>query len=263
MARSINIFFRRVGFPICLFILCVSNPAFGVQEKELDIRKEVRAIQKDFRVHVHYRYDQEFYFPPGSKLERIGSSATELSDAEIRRALPIVRIFLLNYPERILRRHLSDIYLLRDLKMAGGGWGGTYYENGIYINCNSSQRFMLSAMFHEISSMLLKQYRFPKRAWLSINGSEGRYVGASHFADGRNKGSSSSKQGLKMGFITNYARSNFENDFNEMSEFLFTRYYQLSRLGKEYPKIGEKMELAIDFYKRIDKDFEFTDKAKL
>jgi len=34
-------------------------------------------------------------------------------------------------------------------------------------------------------------------------------------------------------------------------------------LAKEYPKIGEKMVLAMDFYKSIDDDFEFTDKAKL
>lgn len=263
MTRSINPFFRQIGLPICIVILYASNPAYGVQDKELNIRKEVRAIQKDFRVQVHYHYDQEKYFPPGSRLERINSSASELSDAEIRRALPIVRIFLSNYPERVLRRHLSNIYLMRDLKMAGGGWGGTYYDNGIYINCNSSQRFMLSAMFHEISSMLLRKYPFPKRAWLNVNGREGRYIGVSQFADGRNKGNSSSKQGLQMGFITNYARSNLENDFNEMSEFLFTRYYQLSRMGKEYPKIGAKMELSIDFYKRIDKDFEFTNKAKL
>ncbi len=248
---------------VCLAAICVASPVYGVQKKELDIRKEVRDIQKKFRVRVHYRYDEELYFPAGSTLERFNSSAIQLSEAEIRRALPIVRVFLSNYPRRILRRHLGDIYLMRELKMGGGGWGGTYYKKGIYINCRASQRFILSTMFHEISSMLMKTYRFPERAWLRVNGSEARYIGTRHFADGQNSGGSSSKQGLEMGFVTNYAHSSLENDFNEMSEYLFTRYYRLRHLGKEYPKIGEKMELAIDFYKGIDDEFEFTDKAKL
>lgn len=263
MTHSRVYLFRHFYLVLCLGILCISNPVYGVQEKELDIRREVRAIQKEFRVRVHYLYDEDMYFPPGSTLERFNSSATELSETDIRRVLPVVRVFLSSYPDRILRRHLGDIYLMQELTMAGGGWGGTYYKSGIYINCKAGERKILSTMYHETSSMLMKNYRFPTRAWQNINGSEARYIGAQHFADGRNRGGASSKQGFEMGFLTNYARSSLENDFNVMSEWLFTRFYRLRRLAKEYPKIGEKMELAIDFYKDVDDDFEFTDKAKL
>ena len=243
--------------------LLAPEPAAAARDPELNIRSEVRDIQREFRVRVHYRYDEQRYFPPGSRLEKVAASATELTDDELRRVLPIVRIFLSSYPKSMLRRHLQDVFVMKDLQMGGGLWGGTYYDRGIYVNCAMSDRSILSTMFHEISSMLMHKYPFPERKWLQANGPGSKYIGAHHFANGRNNGSASTYSGLENGFITNYARSNIENDFNEMSEWLFTRYYTLRRLAKEYPRIAEKMQLAIDFYLRVDDDFEFTDKAKL
>ncbi len=256
------IFAMRPVISIAVFaLLLVVLPAAAA--RDADIRDEITDLRREFRVRVHYEYDEALYFPDGSHMAARGASATELSPDEVRRALPMVRIFLASYPERILRRFLSDVYLFNDFQYADGRWGGTYYKNSIYINCRARQKYMLKTMFHELSSVLMKRYPFPTREWQKINGRESRYIGAHHFADGRNYGSATSRQGLELGFITNYAASSLENDFNEISEWLFVQHYELRQLARDYPKIAAKADLAKAFYKRIDDDFEFRDRARL
>lgn len=219
------------------------------------IKDEVEAIRADFGVEVHYLYARSRYFPMGLRVR--SGKAAQLPIDELERVLPFVRAFLSSYPAHLIRENLSDIYLASQLSFSGRDYGGTYIRSSIYVSSASDKYqyddlFVLGALHHEFSSILMYRYDFPFEAWQAVN--KDRFVYPENALDmlESKDGNEIDEALLEGGFLRRYATSDMENDINVMAEWLFTKPDELRALGARFDRIGRKARIAKDFYRSID-----------
>jgi hypothetical protein len=63
------------------------------------------------------------------------------------------------------------------------------------------------------------------------------------------------KDEFEKGIVSVYGQTNYENDFNEYSEMIFTRPQKFRKIMQQYPRVREKFLVWLDFYKSIDPIF--------
>jgi hypothetical protein len=63
------------------------------------------------------------------------------------------------------------------------------------------------------------------------------------------------KADYEDGFITDYGRTTFENDFNEYAAMIFTHPQKFKRIMNQYPKVRGKFQILLEFYHKIDPIF--------
>ena len=222
----------------------------------------VTRIQKRHQVRVHYDYGSEDFFPEKWRKAPISATGSQLDQAEVRRLIPFIEHFLERYPKSVIKKHLKHIYLLSSLRCYGKRYGGTSSNDAIYITSRGarngfSREFVLGRMYSEFSSILFRSTAFPEREWKALNPLDFKYVGSGQKMLGQANLYSQSEELLQQGFINRYAQSDVENDFNMMTDWLFTRPRRLRELGQLHPRIKAKTELTIKFYRSLDRDFEF------
>lgn len=111
-------------------------------------------------------------------------------------------------------------------------------------------------MFHvEFSSILLRNHAalLEKQLWQALNPPGFKYLG--NVVDAVKQG----KAGLKLsvalhgqGFLTEYACSTLENDFNGFAARLFGGVAHVWAIAGKHPKIRKKLEPTIGFYRKLD-----------
>src|SRR5262249_49813064 len=115
----------------------------------------------------------------------------------------------------------------------------------------------------EFSSILFHNHPFPWDRWQKVNVAGFSYPRSSlAFLDQRELYGQDNRL-LNQGFVVKYAQSSLENDFNMITDWLFTRPSQLSTLADKYRRIGAKQDLAVRFYKSIDPRYEFYSRGRL
>ncbi len=173
---------------------------------------------------------------------------------------------LKKYPNAVLQRDLLTIYLLDSLTFVGVKYGGTSIGNSLYLTGGSklegySNTFYAALLHHEMSSIFYTTYNFPESDWALINPDDFRYAESdSQILQAIENGdeASNNEKVLSEGFLSEYARSTPENDFNSYAEMIFTEPKKLKKLAGKYPKIGQKVEIVTRFYLGISKDFDFN-----
>jgi hypothetical protein len=181
--------------------------------------------------------------------------AAAISDAA-RRALAC-------YPTELLSASLERVYLVGSIRYAGHRSVGLYHNKCIYISTTTLQgtwnpRYMAGTMHHELSSVLLQHFRdrFPLDAWMAANPAGFSYI---------NKPTSeidlSTIKNIfvpelaKIGFLSPYAQTNIENDFNIVACALFHNDDGLWQYVAISPALATKIRLAISFYSSIHPSF--------
>jgi len=225
------------------------------------VERQVRRIEEAHAVRVRHAYDREEFFPARWRRSPISAQGEQIPVEEIRRLLPLVETFLASYPESIIAENLQNIYLLGELSFHGKSYGATNRRDSLYIKSQGrgrgfSDSFLLSRMYSEFSSILLRNYKFPKEAWRSVNPDDFQYVGSGRAVLGRGNLYSQNQRLLSSGFLVKYSQSSLENDFNMISAWLFTQPDRLKRLGKEHAKLGQKVDIAIAFYRSLGIQFD-------
>ena len=223
--------------------------------RNLERQTEVRAsqIKKSSGVNVHYRYDQNAFFP-AHEFSNVKSSAASVR--LVHSILPIIEIFLAKYSDELVQRNLSDIYLLEYLEFSGKSYGGTYKKSKIYVavkNRQYSEALLLSILHAEFSSILFHNYNFPRKAWESVNEPGWKYLGTGFDMLDKVGQLDQTDELLENGFLIGYSQSDLENDFNQIIDWAFTKPSRLRELVSRYEKIRKKYELAIEFYDSIDR----------
>jgi Putative zinc-binding metallo-peptidase len=247
---------------ILLISLLTFTGSWPVEAGESENEWQIDNIKETYDVEVHYVYKPKENFPPSWLESPNLVRGRQPSLREVERFIPLVDTFLSTYSRTVINKNLKHIYLISEFYLYGKSYGGTYDKSSLYINSKAANKepsdlFLLSVMHHEFSSILMKNYKFPKEEWLAINLPGFKYSGSGREMLGQPNLYSQSEEWLSNGFLVKYSQSSLENDFNMLAFWLFTRTSQLRELGWEHIKLQRKIDLAIDFYKSIDEGLNF------
>ncbi len=226
------------------------------------IEPNIRNIENEYDIRIHHSYDANTFFPSRWLKAPISARGKQLPAKEVARVLPIIEEFLSAYPKPVLKGNLKSIYLLGELSFYGKSFGASNGKSSLYIKSRGADQgftelFLASRVHSEFSSILMRNHSFPKQEWRKINRANFRYVGdGARVLDQPNLYSRTNEL-LRDGFIVKYAQSSIENDFNMISDWLFTRRNRLKRLAGKFPRIDAKTRLAIKFYRSIDRHITF------
>ncbi len=250
------------AFITLLVLVPCQAVTFGQTSSEPALDLKLRDLQRQYKVEVHYDFDAEKFFPAQWRKQPVSAHGKQITISEAKRLVPIIETFLSRYPKPVIQKHLQHIYLLEELRFFGKDFGATYSRSAIYIKSQGtvsgfSDRFLAGRMHSEFSSVLMKNHRFPEADWKQVNPPRFKYLGTGTEMLGQSNLYGQNPELLKRGFVVKYCQSSMENDFNMISDWLFTRPTKLGELARDYPRIATKRKLAIEFYRSIDNRFRF------
>ncbi len=225
------------------------------------------------------RFPQDNSFLPRSWIaDPIGAQVEVLKPEYKQQAETILRKALAKYPEGLLEQFLEGVHVVGSLRFYDVGYGGTYMANGRQIvlvyRPTFDPRGFEQRFHHEFSSILLKKNEglFDGSRWHAANGSQFSYrapgiveeqtgdrsEATRVLAAEQKKTGGSGSSLLKLdatlmqeGFLTPYNRVSVEQDMNETAAHLFTNP-DLWSFCERYPRIDQKVDVLIDFYRKLD-----------
>jgi hypothetical protein len=264
-------YFRRLGRPsqlppafvfaaILLNVVVQSRVAFGADEAQID--HQIEGLRREYGVRVQYHYDPTEFFPKDWLKKPISAEGSELELDEVERLIPIIDKFLMRQPKAVIKKNLKDIYLTKTLKFYGKTFGASNSRTAIYLHNNGSKRpsydeYLEEGLHHEFSSILMRNYEFPKDRWSKVNPSDFSYGHSGVEVLGEKGLHGQSEEQLERGFVEKYCESTMENDFNVVAAWLFVKPEELKNLAEKYERVAAKRRLAIEFYKSVDKSYKF------
>jgi len=223
------------------------------------IEASIDRIKRNYGVSVRHKYNAATFFPARWLRPPISGEGSQMPPEEITRVLAAVEKFLSAYPKELLKKNLTDIYLVSGMKFYGKGFGAAYGNSAIYVNSEGeskgyTEQFLLSQMHSELSSIFLMNYagEFSQEAWKSVNVAGWEYNGTGVEMLGRNDIFAQTDELLSRGFLVKYSQSSIENDVNMFAFWAFTKPEQLRELTSKYDRIGRKYRLVVQFYNKID-----------
>ena len=110
------------------------------------------------------------YFPSMLPRGCIGQ-ALDQSKIDERIVRTTIHDFLILFPQTLLEKYLTNIYLLGDLNCGGQDLLGSTSGSAIYIGSNSISDISLLRMmlWHEFAHILMMDETFPLQEWEAIN----------------------------------------------------------------------------------------------
>jgi len=212
----------------------------------------------------------------------IDATMEPLKEELHEQARAIISTALAKYPAKVRERYLEGIFVVGGLRFYDVGYGGTYMANSRRIVLVYRESFEAKGFeqrfHHEFSSLLLKQNEslFESARWTAANAPDFTYRAAGVVEEQtgdrseatkvlqaeqkKTGGSGSSLLQLDIvlmedGFLTPYNMVSVEQDLNEMTAHLFTNH-ELWEMCRRYPRIDQKVDVLIDFYRRLDKSMD-------
>lgn len=211
---------------------------------------------------LHYYYESNF-FPTSWLREPPSCIGRQFDFEEAPRVISDIEEFISAYDAIFLRQNLTDIYLLNELKCYGQSFGGTNSSSSVYLVVRTqgegfTDQFLVSMLHSEFSSILMRNYPFPEQEWRLINQDSFVYSENAVQVVEQDTIREQTEDLFEAGFLTRYATTSVENDFNMIVEWLFTQGTELCEIRSQYERINRKAELAIEFYATIDTGVEFS-----
>ena len=210
---------------------------------------------------VHYNFNPKSHFPGSWFTAPISARLSHLNGRDKPDMQRVVRKFLSKYPAQVINKNLRGIYFFRAMSFWNRKFGGSYWNGYILAKYNSNYNtpdYLLKALHHEFSSVLLKKHYFNVNTWTANNG--GSYTsneeGKDFLLTGQN-GHREKKQLFREGFMTVYGKCDWENDVNIYAEYLFVRPQRLNYVAAKNPRVKAKARLLKKFYCDINNRFDF------
>jgi len=203
--------------------------------------------------------------------------AKPIDPARKDKARRIVRYALSKYPEPMIRKTIRRIYILGEMVVYRSlRFAGTASHECVYVvvgdkSWGYTNDFIESVFHQEYSTLLLNRHlgHFDQKGWRSANPEGFAYLGPNSWDRVRGKdggaqamtktaGSvllSSDPANVRKGFLSKYAMSSIENDFNAYAAAMFRNETGFWEHAARYAPVKKKADLAIEFYRRIDPIF--------
>jgi len=191
----------------------------------------------------------------------------KITDQRYYDFLGLLKSEIVKYPDNILRTDVDNIFVAgqilsdEDKYTAGFYYPGTQniylfplvfdmpsFEDGTTIR---------STIHHEISSILLRKYRFDMIGFMAYNGFEIEYWhDEDYLLHNPPPSYYASDALLTEGLLTHYAQTSPENDYNGYVEVAFAYPEIMSKYCSRYDRIKLKYEFIKKFYLKISPDFQ-------
>lgn len=241
---------------VCSLYSVTASPSRKEQMKQIEQR--AGHIYNSYKVKVIYKYNKFEYF---SKYQRRSPTIARGVQADLGDTLimlSVIEYFLATFDKKLILDNLNSIYLTKELSFRGKEYGGTYSYNCIYVNIQNLENeylmsYALMTLFHEFSSVLLYNFNeySPEKEWVKINDPGFRYSGHAINVLHQDNLHDQNEEYYQSGFLIEYCKTNFENDFNVYAQWYFTKKEKLVELASKYEKIKLKYDLFDGFINNI------------
>lgn len=219
-------------------------------------------VSSEYGVPILYEFDYSTYFSD-TLLKRnctleLRANNPELRHGNIDLVSQTIAEFFARYPKELLKQNVRNIFLLSDLHCNNIPYGGTVSEKGIYVEVFSytDKAWLLDALHHEFSSMLIRRNGFSLYKFSEISGRDKYNTSIEQnclrFSNCRGNPNTYL---YERGFLNKYAMTSYENDVNIYAEYIFVREKELKLLALRYPLIDKKYKYLKDFYEKLGVKF--------
>ena len=202
-------------------------------------------------------------FPRSWRNDKTAPHARAIKQEAWPHLISIINIALNKYPEKVTRKNLKKVYILRTMMFFGLDFGGTYHKKKVYLTSNGiengyTDQYIKGTFHHEFSSVLLKRHRkyFDEDAWHAINPPTFKY------GDGGKAALQTAKANTKLnnslyqsGFLNEYSLASMEEDFNCYAEFMFLSDDGFWQAWEQSETIRRKTNIMIKFYHKLNPVF--------
>lgn len=232
--------------------------------KEIDALFE--PVTKRYGLNIVYEVGEDFFSPlensPMPTGPHRGSKVKPVYHRVLASYPEILLQALSKYPDRVVKKHLKAIHFAREIDQAGFKYGGSYDSSRkvmYLVNLGwQSKEESIRTIHHEFSSLLLFQNSFFINPWTDCHPKDFKYLSETYDNwDGMNKARKafSDSDCYEVGMLTDYGLTNFENDFNEYSEMIFTYPQKFKEIMDKYPRVRSKFLIWLKYYHKIDPVF--------
>jgi hypothetical protein len=178
---------------------------------------------------------------------------TQPSASEKRQFKTELRLFLKKYKPSTLSQNLSKIIACKKLSRSIYEWyRGTYVEanNIIYVEVGGNVNDTEYLLHHEFSSLLL--YNSPQRQKL-LRQQWAEWTNKEYNLDHDKRDWTVKRRLQKDGFLYEYNKVSFENDFNVLGGFYMSNYLKgdLRVASNKHWRIKNKYKSLREFYKPL------------
>jgi len=190
------------------------------------------------------------------RLGEIEGTGRPLAREAVRAAKRRLLYALAAYPVDMVRTRLERVVLLRELRVYGTRYGGTYQGKTVYLAAGERPDLqMVRAFHHEFSSLLMKSEPFPEEAWREIHGAGHRYGLGGPYAIHFGRTGDGSADLFEQGFFKPYGLADLEDDFNVFSETVMTYPGWARAVAERFPRLRRKWGVWTRFLRKIDPSF--------
>jgi hypothetical protein len=191
----------------------------------------------------------------------------KITDQRYYDFLGLLKSEVVKYPDNILRTDVDTIFvagqILSDKERNTSGFFYSASQN-IYLfplvfdtPGFEDDTSIHGTIHHEISSILLRKYRFDMIGFMAFNGSELEYWhDEGKMLEVQVPSYYATDFLLNEGILTHYAQTSPENDYNGYVEVAFAYPEIMSKYCSRYDRIKLKYEFIKKFYLKISADFQ-------
>lgn len=226
-----------------------SEAACGDQVK---LDRQADAMEQRFGLSLRYGTNAKV-IPELWTLPPVNGSAVDMQIEITCEYLVILDRELAKYPAGLLAHAISTISLHESLSFYDVPYAGTVLNDTVFLTGQSplDDTFIAQLIHHELSSIFFHKFSFPRERWVAELPFGFEYfvddATVLHFLRHENQ-IRASEELLRSGFVSNYGRTNLENDFNTFAELYFTDAQHLTSLAENYPRIAAKLAILTDFF---------------
>ena len=251
---------------------------FCLQACQLNLNKDIQTLEQSIEskgTNV-VRLDNVMEIPDGkvsydersliaAKLDK--GFLLEINDQRYYEFLNLLKAELVKYPSDILVNDVDTIFvagqILSDKERNTSGFFYSASQN-IYLfplvfdtPGFEDDTSIHGTIHHEISSILLRKYRFDMIGFMAFNGSELEYWhDEGKMLEVQVPSYYATDFLLNEGILTHYAQTSPENDYNGYVEVAFAYPEIMSKYCSRYERIKLKYEFIKKFYLKISPDFQ-------
>lgn len=247
---------------ILVFLSCTKT----YTDEEID--KLFEPITSKYGIKIIYKIGDDFLSPVETSMPLTGPQKNSIVKPIELRVLVKYPGLLQNafekYPVKVIKEYLRAICFAKEINENGFKYGGSYdiFRRIIYLANDGTQEndYSIDAFHHEFSSLLLNRHGFLLNPWVQQNPKNFKYLydtygnfkNLQRYMEIKVNGT---EEDYKKGFMSTYGQTNFENDFNEYSRFVFNHPQKFKKIMNQYPRVRGKFLLFLEFYHKIDPIF--------
>lgn len=219
-----------------------------------DLEAEIADLESRFGITVSFALGEEA-LPDAWRSPPLSAEASPATESCMSQWILLVKRELGRYRAPVIRSQVSNLHFFRDLTINGITYGGTTFEDELFLtldcNGNYTESYIAKLIHHELSSVFMHASNFDTSAWSDLNPPDFEYmqsqkaIMASIDEDTEMTGS---EYLFGQGLLADYSRTGVENDFNLYAEVALTEPGRLKELAEQYPRIRHKTAMLMEFY---------------